>query len=82
MQNHLSTEEEILRETDQGQYDALIAAATFIPAGAKFRLGGVRIGTGTGNMGSASWGGPNGEGGEAPLMNTVFRRAKLTPLAG
>jgi lactate dehydrogenase-like 2-hydroxyacid dehydrogenase/phosphoserine aminotransferase len=75
---HLSTADEILRETDQGQYDALIAAATFIPAGAKFRLGGVRIGTGTGNMGSASWGGPNGEGGEAPLMNTPGINSRAT----
>lgn len=77
-QPHLSTADEILAETGQGQYDALIAAATFIPSGAKFRLGGVRIGTGTGNMGSASWGGPNGEGGEAPLMNTPGINSRAT----
>ena len=77
-QPHLSTADEILTETDQGQYDAVIAAATFIPAAAKFRLGGVRIGTGTGNMGSASWGGPNGEGGEAPLMNTPGINSRAT----
>lgn len=77
-QPHLSTADEILTETDQGQYDAVIAAATFIPSGAKFRLGGVRIGTGTGNMGSASWGGPNGEGGEAPLMNTPGINSRAT----
>lgn len=77
-QPHLSTAAEILAETDQGQYDAVIAAATFIPKEAKFRLGGVRIGTGTGNMGSASWGGPNGEGGEAPLMNTPGINSRAT----
>jgi lactate dehydrogenase-like 2-hydroxyacid dehydrogenase/phosphoserine aminotransferase len=77
-QPHLSTADEILAETDQGQYDALIAAATFIPSAAKFRLGGVRIGTGTGNMGSASWGGPNGEGGEALLMNTPGINSRAT----
>ncbi|MGV3550314.1 NAD(P)-dependent oxidoreductase [Rhizobium sp.] len=77
-QPHLSTADEILAETGQGQYDALIAAATFIPAEAKFRLGGVRIGTGTGNMGSSSWGGPNGDGGEAPLMNTPGINSRAT----
>ncbi len=77
-QPHLSTADEILSETDQGQYDAVIAAATFIPSEAKFGLGGVRIGTGTGNMGSASWGGPNGEGGEAPLMNTPGINSRAT----
>ncbi len=69
-QPNLSTEAEILPQTDEGQYDALIAAATFIPKASVFPLGGVRIGAGTGNMGSASWGGGNGEGGTAPLMNT------------
>lgn len=77
-QPHLSTADEILAETSEGQYDALIAAATFIPEGAKFRLGGVRIGTGTGNMGSASWGGPNGDGGGAPLMNTPGINSRAT----
>lgn len=66
----LSTAPELLALTDKGQYDALIAAATFIPAASVFSLGGVRIGAGTGNMGSLSWGGPNGLGGVAPLMNT------------
>ena len=75
---HLSTADELLAEAGEGQYDAVIAAATFIPAGAKFRLGGVRIGTGTGNMGSASWGGGNGEGGEAPLMNTPGINSRAT----
>jgi lactate dehydrogenase-like 2-hydroxyacid dehydrogenase/phosphoserine aminotransferase len=75
---HLSTADEILAESGDGQYDAVIAAATFIPQAAKFRLGGARIGTGTGNMGSASWGGPNGEGGEAPLMNTPGINSRAT----
>ncbi len=69
-QPDLSTEAEILPQTDKGQYDALIAAATFIPKASVFRCGGVRIGAGTGNMGSASWGGGDGDGGTAPLMNT------------
>ncbi|SMO85491.1 NAD(P)-dependent oxidoreductase [Paracoccus laeviglucosivorans] len=77
-QPHLSTADELLAEAGQGQYDALIAAATFIPADARFRFGGVRIGAGTGNMGSASWGGPNGEGGEAPLMNTPGINSRAT----
>ncbi|WP_323718017.1 NAD(P)-dependent oxidoreductase [Paracoccus aminovorans] len=77
-QPHLSTAEELLAEAGEGQYDAVIAAATFIPADAKFRMGGVRIGAGTGNMGSASWGGPNGEGGEAPLMNTPGINSRAT----
>jgi len=74
----LSTAAEILRLTDQSQYDALIAAATFIPADSIFRKGGVRIGAGTGNMGSKSWGGGNGIGGTAPLMNTPGFNAKAT----
>jgi lactate dehydrogenase-like 2-hydroxyacid dehydrogenase/phosphoserine aminotransferase len=77
-QPHLSTADELLDEAGDGRYDALIAAATFIPAAAKFRFGGVRIGTGTGNMGAASWGGPNGEGGEAPLMNTPGINSRAT----
>jgi lactate dehydrogenase-like 2-hydroxyacid dehydrogenase len=67
---HLSTAEEILPLTDKGQYDGVIAAATFIPAQSVFAFGGVRIGAGTGNMGSISWGGGSGIGGAAPLMNT------------
>ena len=77
-QPHLSTEAEILKVTDKGQYDAVIAAATFIPMASVFKLGGVRIGAGTGNMGSASWGGGNGEGGEAPLMNTPSFNSRAT----
>ncbi|MBX5029853.1 NAD(P)-dependent oxidoreductase [Rhizobium lentis] len=77
-QPNLSTEAEILPQTDKGQYDALIAAASFIPKASVFPLGGVRIGAGTGNMGSVSWGGGNGEGGEAPLMNTPGINSRAT----
>ncbi len=77
-QPELSTEAEILPQTDKGQYDAVIAAATFLPKASVFKLGGVRIGAGTGNMGSASWGGGNGEGGEAPLMNTPSFNSRAT----
>ncbi len=75
---HLSTVDEIVREAGHGEYEAVIAAATAIPPGAKFSQGGVRIGTGTANMGSASWGGPNGERGVAPLMNTPGINARAT----
>ncbi|MFE3838759.1 NAD(P)-dependent oxidoreductase [Pseudogemmobacter sonorensis] len=74
----LSTEDELLAEAGDGLYDAVIAAATFLPAGARFDLGGVRIGAGTGNMGSASWGGGDGRGGVAPLMNTPGINARAT----
>lgn len=77
-QPDLSTEAEILPQTDKGQYDAVIAAATFLPKASQFKLGGVRIGAGTGNMGSASWGGGNGEGGEAALMNTPSFNSRAT----
>ena len=77
-QPDLSKPEDIRNLTDQGQYDAVIAAATFLPKEAVFREGGVRIGTGTGNMGSASWGGGNGEGGAAPLMNTPSFNSRAT----
>ena len=77
-QPHLATEAEILAAAGDGRYDALIAAATFIPEGAVFPFGGVRIGAGTGNMGSASWGGGNGEGGTAPLMNTPGINSRAT----
>ncbi|MGF6177982.1 NAD(P)-dependent oxidoreductase [Ensifer sp. 4252] len=77
-QPDLSTDAEILPQTDKGQYDALIAAATSIPKASVFPLGGVRIGAGTGNMGSASWGGGNGEGGDAPLMNTPGINSRAT----
>ena len=74
----ISTSDELLAMTAGGQFDALIAAATLIPPEAKFRFGGVRIGAGTGNMGSASWGGPIGIGGAAPLMNTPGFNARAT----
>ena len=74
----LSTRDELLNAAANGQFDAVIAAATFIPTECAFRLGGVRIGAGTGNMGSASWGGPNGLGGAAPLMNTPGFNARAT----
>jgi lactate dehydrogenase-like 2-hydroxyacid dehydrogenase len=77
-QPDLSTAAEILAMTDQGQYDAVIAAATFIPQGSVFRSGGVRIGAGTGNMGSASWGEGSGVGGVAPLMNTPGFNSRAT----
>lgn len=74
----LSTEAQILPLTDAGQYDAVIAAATFIPERSTFPLGGVRIGAGTGNMGSHSWGGAEGKGGAAPLMNTPGCNSRAT----
>jgi lactate dehydrogenase-like 2-hydroxyacid dehydrogenase len=74
----LSTEIEIRQHTAQSQFDAVIAAATIIPSDAIFNLGGVRIGAGTGNMGSASWGGGNGTGGAAPLMNTPSFNSRAT----
>jgi len=74
----LSTHDELIAEAGDGQYDATIAAATFYPAETKFPLGGVRIGAGTGNMGSASWGGGNGDGGDAPLMNTPSFNSRAT----
>jgi lactate dehydrogenase-like 2-hydroxyacid dehydrogenase/phosphoserine aminotransferase len=74
----LSTAAEILPLTNAGQYDAVIAAATFLPKEAQFPLGGVRIGAGTGNMACASWGGGNGAGGSAPLMNTPSFNSRAT----
>jgi lactate dehydrogenase-like 2-hydroxyacid dehydrogenase/phosphoserine aminotransferase len=74
----ISTEAEILPLTKDGQYDAVIAAATHLPKESKFRFGGVRIGTGTGNMACACWGGGNGTGGEAPLMNTPSFNTRAT----
>ncbi|TGQ63583.1 MAG: phosphoglycerate dehydrogenase [Mesorhizobium sp.] len=76
-QPDLSVEADILRQTDKGQYDAVIAAATVIPKGSVFAEGGVRIGAGTGNMQSLSWGGANG-GGAAPLMNTPSFNSRAT----
>ena len=80
-QPQLSREQELLAQTDRGQYDACIAAATFLPKDAKFRYGAVRIGAGTGNMGSDSWGGGNGLGGIAPLMNTPSFNSRATAQA-
>jgi lactate dehydrogenase-like 2-hydroxyacid dehydrogenase len=77
-QPDLSREEELLPITKDGQYDATIVAATFLPEGSRFDEGGVRIGAGTGNMGSASWGGGNGIGGPAPLMNTPSFNSRAT----
>ena len=77
-QPDLSTEAELLPQTEDGRYDAVIAAATFLPAASVFKEGGVRIGAGTGNMGSASWGGGNGTGGTAPLMNTPSFNSRAT----
>jgi lactate dehydrogenase-like 2-hydroxyacid dehydrogenase len=77
-QPDLSKPDEIRPLTDQGQYDAVIAAATFLPKECVFPEGGVRIGAGTGNMGSLSWGGGNGEGGTAPLMNTPSFNSRAT----
>jgi len=77
-QPDLSREDELLPITKDGQYDATIVAATFLPAESKFCEGGVRIGAGTGNMGSTSWGGGNGDGGEAPLMNTPSFNSRAT----
>ena len=74
----LSTNDELIAEAGNGQYDAIIVAATFLPADCRFAHGGVRIGAGTGNMGSLSWGGGNGEGGEAPLMNTPSFNSRAT----
>lgn len=74
----LSREDELLAQTADAQYDATIVAATFLPAAAQFELGGVRIGAGTGNMGSTSWGGGNGDGGVAPLMNTPSFNSRAT----
>jgi lactate dehydrogenase-like 2-hydroxyacid dehydrogenase len=77
-QPDLSTREELLEVAGGGQYDAVIAAATFMPQETIFPLGGVRIGAGTGNMGSASWGGGSGVGGTAPLMNTPGINSQAT----
>lgn len=77
-QPDIGSPENILNATADGQYDAIIAAASYIPEGAKLRLGGVRIGAGTGNMASSSWGGSSGNGGEAPLMNTPGINSRAT----
>lgn len=77
-QPDLSTREELIEVAGDGRYDAVIAAATFLPAETVFPLAGVRIGAGTGNMGSHSWGGGSGEGGTAVLMNTPGINSRAT----
>lgn len=74
----LSTHEELTAACCAGQYDAVIAAATFFPEDATFPEGGVRIGAGTGNMACACWGGGDGIGGAAPLMNTPSFNSRAT----
>lgn len=74
----LSTMEELEAACCDGQYHAVIAAATFLPEGATFPEGGVRIGAGTGNMACACWGGGDGAGGAAPLMNTPSFNSRAT----
>ena len=74
----LSRADEFIKAAGKGQYHAVIAAATLVPAGCPFPEGGVRMGAGTGNMQSTSWGGPNGTGGAAPLMNTPGFNARAT----
>ncbi|MEM6657087.1 MAG: NAD(P)-dependent oxidoreductase [Pseudomonadota bacterium] len=74
----LSTHEELTAACCGNQYDAVIAAATFFPENATFPEGGVRIGAGTGNMACACWGGGDGTGGAAPLMNTPSFNSRAT----
>ncbi len=74
---HLSTSD-LSAIAAGGDYDAVIAAAKIIPEDTRFPLGGVWICSGTANMRSASWGGPNGTGGFAPLMNTPGVNARAT----
>ena len=81
-QPDLSKPDEIRPLTEKGQFDAVIAAATFLPKESVFTEGGVRIGAGTGNMASATWGGGNGEGGTAPLMNTPSFNSRATAQMG
>lgn len=80
-QPHLSRADEILEQTSSAQFDAVIAAATFIPSEAVFNFGGVRIGAGTANMGANSWGAGNGIGALAPLMNTPSFNSRATAQA-
>jgi lactate dehydrogenase-like 2-hydroxyacid dehydrogenase/phosphoserine aminotransferase len=77
-QPDVASEAEILKQTANGEYDCVIAAATPLPKAARFDLGGVRIGAGTGNMGCECWGGGNGTGGRAPLMNTPSFNSRAT----
>jgi lactate dehydrogenase-like 2-hydroxyacid dehydrogenase len=68
----LSTDAEILPLTQNAQYDAVIAAATFLPKQAQFNHGGVRIGAGTGNMQCECF------GTVSPLMNTPGFNSRAT----
>jgi lactate dehydrogenase-like 2-hydroxyacid dehydrogenase/phosphoserine aminotransferase len=77
-QPDLSLDSEILKQTANGQYDCVIAAATPLPKLSRFNLGGVRIGAGTGNMACECWGGGSGAGGVAPLMNTPSFNSRAT----
>lgn len=70
--------EDLLACAGDGQFDAVIAAATTIPEACVFPEGGVRIGAGTGNMASLSWGGPSGDAAAAPLMNTPSFNSRAT----
>ncbi|QCJ01093.1 NAD(P)-dependent oxidoreductase [Agrobacterium larrymoorei] len=77
-QPDLSEAEDLILAAGGGRYDAVIAAATIIPPACRFEKGGVRIGAGTGNMQSQSWGGSDGSGGTAPLMNTPGFNSRAT----
>lgn len=77
-QPDLNRSDDLLAVSALGQFDGLIAAATVIPSAARFAEGAVRIGAGTGNMGGQSWGGGDGSGGEAPLMNTPSFNSRAT----
>lgn len=78
---NLSTPDELAAICCDNQYDAVIAAATFLPEAATFPEGGVRIGAGTGNMVCTCWGGGDGVGGAAPLMNTPSFNSRATAQA-
>ncbi len=77
-QPHLCTRDDLLKAAGSSQFDAVIAAATEIPAECSFVLGGVRIGSGVGNMKSASWAGGNAQRPLAPLMNTPSFNSRVT----
>lgn len=77
-QPDLAAEAELKEATAGGRYDAVIAAATPLPKDSVFTFGGVRIGAGTGNMACACWGGGNGAGGSAVLMNTPGFNSRAT----
>jgi len=69
----LGREQDLLELTADGQFDAIIAAATKVPVGGRFVEGGVRIGAGTANMASQSF-----SSGAAPLMNTPGFNSRAT----